>query len=306
MSNTTPHAPQSPPQPHHLRKILRTPRNVFGLVRQYFARHFPEHDPDELVTSEELSDVPTAVGAAPEAIPSYYPYPNKWCFLLGKWFWDRGNQKSRNDFKELVDIVGDPSYDPKQVGGANWAKIDRQLGGNNYDKYNEWEDKEEEDAGWNNTPISIEVPFTNRAIHPGTKQFTVPNFYHRSLVDVIQEKMANPVHDRTFHYEPYELRFDSGHLPETRVHGELYTSPAFIQAHNNLQASPAEPGCDRPRVVLGLMFSSDSTHLTSFGSASIWPLYCYFGNESKYRRCKPTEGLCSHIAYFQKVIDCFL
>ncbi|KJA21682.1 hypothetical protein HYPSUDRAFT_111821, partial [Hypholoma sublateritium FD-334 SS-4] len=49
------------------------------------------------------------------------------------------------------------------------------------------------------------------------------------------------------------------------------------------------------------MFGSDATHLTSFGSASLWPCYMYFGNESKYRRCKPTYNLCNHIAYFQKL-----
>ncbi|KJA18100.1 hypothetical protein HYPSUDRAFT_145489 [Hypholoma sublateritium FD-334 SS-4] len=49
------------------------------------------------------------------------------------------------------------------------------------------------------------------------------------------------------------------------------------------------------------MFGSDATHLTSFGSAALWPCYMYFGNESKYRRCKPTCNLCNHIAYFQKL-----
>lgn len=49
------------------------------------------------------------------------------------------------------------------------------------------------------------------------------------------------------------------------------------------------------------MFWSDSTHLTSFGDSKLWPLYMFIGNDSKYRRCKPSHKLCSHIAYFQKV-----
>ena len=37
------------------------------------------------------------------------------------------------------------------------------------------------------------------------------------------------------------------------------------------------------------MFWSDSTQLTQFGTAKLWPLYVFFGNESKYRRCQPTN-----------------
>jgi hypothetical protein len=31
-----------------------------------------------------------------------------------------------------------------------------------------------------------------------------------------------------------------------------------------------------------ILLWSDSTHLTSFGSASLWPIYLFFGNLSKY------------------------
>jgi hypothetical protein len=58
-----------------------------------------------------------------------------------------------------------------------------------------------------------------------------------------------------------------------RVQGELYTSPAFVDAHQELQDSPAEPGCNLPRVIAALMFWSDATHLTAFGNAKLWPLY---------------------------------
>ncbi|KAG1832562.1 hypothetical protein F4604DRAFT_1945993 [Suillus subluteus] len=78
-----------------------------------------------------------------------------------------------------------------------------------------------------------------------------------------------------------------------------------MDAHRELQESPGEAGCDLPRVVVALMFWSDSTHLTTFGNAKLWPLYMYFGNESKYRRCKPTCNLSNHVAYFQKLLDSF-
>ena len=39
---------------------------------------------------------------------------------------------------------------------------------------------------------------------------------------------------------------------------------------------------DTEVTVLAMMLWSDSTHLTSFGTASLWPVYLYFGNLSKY------------------------
>jgi len=49
------------------------------------------------------------------------------------------------------------------------------------------------------------------------------------------------------------------------------------------------------------MFWSDATHLTNFSDAKLWPLYLFFGGDSKYLRCKPSCHLCEHIAYFQTV-----
>ncbi|KAF8834379.1 hypothetical protein BDN67DRAFT_872912, partial [Paxillus ammoniavirescens] len=105
-----------------------------------------------------------------------------------------------------------------------------------------------------------------------------------------------------YHYEPYELQWHPpGGTCDVRVHRELYTSEAFIKAQDQLLASPCESNCDLPRCIVALMFWSDTTQLTSFGSAKLWLLYLYFGNQSKYRRCQPSSKLCSHVAYFQSM-----
>jgi hypothetical protein len=118
----------------------------------------------------------------------------------------------------------------------------------------------------------------------GPREYVVGDLYHRSLVEVVKEKLRNSVDMDYFHYELYELNWQLGNSPEPiRVHGELYTSQAFIDVHNTLQNSPPEPRCNLPRNIIALMFYSDSTHLTAFGDASLWPLYLYFGNESKYQ-----------------------
>ncbi|KAH7917537.1 hypothetical protein BV22DRAFT_1026145 [Leucogyrophana mollusca] len=247
-----------------IRHIFSTQRNTFGLIRRYFSERLPSHDPEDPLSCPSHPHDSEASNATATA-PSFYPYPNENAFRLGDWYWNHGAQKSQESFKQLLDIVGNAGFSPGDVHGVKWDKINRELGSLNY--------------------------------------FTV-DFHHRSLVSIIREKLASNEDDRFFHYEPYELLWQpiSGQ-PEIRLHGELYTSPAFLDAHRELQDSPPEPGCDLPRVVVALMFWSDSTHLTSFGSTKLWPLYLYFGNESKYRRCKPSCKLCNHAAYFQKVLS---
>ena len=48
------------------------------------------------------------------------------------------------------------------------------------------------------------------------------------------------------------------------------------------------------------MLWSDCTHLTSFGHASLWPLYLYVGTLSKYTRAKPSSFAAHHLAYIPK------
>lgn len=286
-----------------LRRVFRSPRNVFGLSRQYCGHEPPSHDPEESISLSDLCSSSHSVPAklTTTSLPtsqSFDPYPNKNSSLLGNWYWNGGAQKSQESFKELLKIVGDPDFRPADVRDTKWASINTTLGQNKFDD-EEWED---EDAGWNRTSVNISAPFHQKAVNPGPKNYVVADFYHRSLVEVIREKLANPADHRQFHYEPYELHWEPSEAHEkVRVQGELYTSPAFVNAHRELQEAPGEPGCDLPRVVAALMFWSDSTHLTSFGNSNLWPLYMYFGNESKYRRCKPSCHLCCHVAYFQKV-----
>lgn len=290
----------------------QTPRNLFGLSRLYQSESLPAHDPEDLVELQDLAEDTTDSDVGPltshqtdSGEQRFQPYPNESSFLLGEWFWSGGAQKSHQSFTSLVNIVGSSSFRPEDIHTTKWSTINKKLahsafeGGINtaLDESEEWM---EEDAGWRKTPITISVPFHSKTRRPGPKNFEVGHLYHRSLVSVIREKLANKQDMRHFHYEPYTLLWRPTETSDdVRVYGELYTSPAFLEAHQNLQNSPGEPGCGLPRVVAAMMFWSDVTHLTSFGTAKLWPCYLFFGNESKYRRCKPSCHLCNHVAYFQ-------
>jgi hypothetical protein len=266
----------------------------------------PLHDPEDYVTPQDLCEINTdtiPLVDGPSGGQPFYPYPNQNSFSLGDWYWNQGIHKSQDGFRKLIDIVGDQDFRAADIQSTNWTRINAILAENVDDDHSPHDLAHRwlgEDTGWKRTAISISVPFHHRMAIPGPRSYLAGDLYHRSIVSVIRERVTND--DRHFHYEPYELLWKSGdEAEEIRVHGELYTSAAFLSEHEKLLQSPAEPGCDALRAIVALMFWSDETHLTSFGNAKLWPCYMYFGNDSKYRRAKPSCHLCNHVAYFQTV-----
>ncbi|KIM57899.1 hypothetical protein SCLCIDRAFT_28530 [Scleroderma citrinum Foug A] len=282
--------------------------NSFGLSRQYYGDWFLTHDPEDAMTLQDLTLTPSGVdGCDSTGHPAesrallFYPYPNRLSFLLGDWYWNGGIQKSKESFKDLIKIVGAREFQPEDVNSTRWDFINAQL------RVEETgPDQSFEGASWSKTVVTIKVPFHKWTAKPGVYNYHVGNMYHHTLISIIREKLSNPRHDKLFHYQPYNLLWQRmGSPTPINIHGELYTSGTFIQAHKDLQQSPPELGCDLERVVIALMFWSDATQLTTFGNAKLWPCYMFFGNESKYRRCKPSCCLCSHIAYFNHLPDSF-
>ncbi|KAI0063164.1 hypothetical protein BV25DRAFT_453896, partial [Artomyces pyxidatus] len=60
---------------------------------------------------------------------------------------------------------------------------------------------------------------------------------------------------------------------------------------------------DLERVPALIQVWSDSAHLANFGTASVWPIYVQFGNQSKYTRARPTAKACHHLAYIPSISD---
>jgi hypothetical protein len=79
----------------------------------------------------------------------------------------------------------------------------------------------------------------------------------------------------------------------------------FLEQYEKLhhQSQTNSTGRQRARVpvLIGIMIWSDSTLLANFGTASLWPIYLYFGNQSKYSRAKPSDFAAHHLAYIPKV-----
>src|SRR6202453_4814117 len=261
--------------------VLQSTCNSFGLFRRYYAKSFPSHDPENKTTLSALSNIVDPEQSSDDP-PSFCLYSNRSSFQLGDWYWNRGAQKSQQGCKSLVDIVGAEDFEPTDIRATSWSKINHQLSLNYWDK----EDWVDNDAGRKTSDIKISVPFDRLTENPGVREYVAGSLHHRSLVNIIHNKISNPCTHAHFYYEPYELLWQpTTDHEEVRVQGELYTSPAFISAHNVLQECPVEPSCNLPCVVVALMFWSDATQLMNFGNAKLWPLYMFFGNKSKYRQC---------------------
>ncbi|RXW19487.1 hypothetical protein EST38_g6370 [Candolleomyces aberdarensis] len=220
----------------------------------------------------------------------------------------RGHRHKKPSYRALLNVVGDENFNPKDVREANWPAIDKALATSQYEADDldpNWED--DDGISWACTDITITVPFNTLSSTPGTKNFVVPGFHYRPLVPTIKRKLESLTTHEFFHTFGYELRWrPSEEHEDVRVYGEIYTSPAFLEAYKELQQSPVEKDCSLPRYVLALMFASDATMLASFGTAKLWPLYLCFGNDSKYRRAKPSENLFEQVAYFEKAGSTFL
>ena len=288
-----------------IRRILKSLNNAFGLYQQYHAIHFPDHNPIENITPNDLTDTTQILSSNPPA-HKYYPYPNQSLFLLGEWYWNDGEKKSQSSLQNLLKIVGHPDFCPEDIAGINWQDINAQLSREHSEVSNMedgWEDTQASRPGsWIKMLIKINVPFHKKIRYPGQKLFNVGTLHHRRLTSLIREKITWATSHAHLHFEPYELFLQSNEGAEpVRIHGELFTSEVFIQAHHELQDSPREPGCDLPRVLLGLMFASDGTQLTSFSTAQLWPIYLMVGNESKEQRAKPSCHAFEHVAYLKMV-----
>lgn len=154
---------------------------------------------------------------------------------------------------------------------------------------------------WKEVAVDIEIP-VGVAKTPA-RTYRIPGLHYRSITQVIKATWGAAA-SRNFHLTPFKRIHVDALGVETRVYDEVYTSDAFETAHNNLQKQSPEPDCKLEKVIAGLMFWSDSTHLTNFGTASVWPIYMYFANLSKYLRAKPNSGACHHMAYIPSV--CFI
>lgn len=272
---------------------------MFGIFREYL--HRPSYDPDAHIQSGDLAyfrPPSTPVHIPWDASldhPPPWPFENMSKYLLMNWFYTGSTQKSESEITRLAkEVIGHTEFKPEDLAGFSAHRENKHLDDSRDSGYT----TPFSDDDWQEVSVEIEIPVPKQKT-PAQK-FEVHGLYRRSIIQVIKATWGS-VTSQSFHLTPFKRIHVNSHGVETRVYDEVYTSEAFEAAHDRLQKDSSEAGCNLEKVIAGLMFWSDSTHLTNFGTAKVWPLYMYFANLSKYIRAKPNSGACHHMAYIPSV-----
>jgi hypothetical protein len=285
----------------HVYDFFRSGINQFHILREY--HHRPSYDPDAHVQPDNLANFVTDVplkesSPAISHPPPPWPFENMSKYLLMNWFHTGGNQKSEGEVNRLVkEVIGAAEFRPADLANFSVHQANQTL--DQSDLGSSHETTPFSSDGWREVSVDIEIPVPSKNTPP--KTFSVPGLHSRSIIQIIKAVWGS-ISSAQFHLTPFKrIHINQTTGNETRIYDEVYTSDVWIDAHDKLQKQPNEPGCQLEKVIAGLMFWSDSTHLTSFGTSSVWPVYMYFANLSKYIRAKPNSGACHHVAYIPYV-----
>jgi len=291
----------------------RTCPNSYGIYRVYPDGE-PSYSPDEIYSLESVTDDPAAISndsdelchpwwaAAPSSDKKYYaPFQTATHFHLMRWFYDGSSTKTLSTLDDLVqNVLLASDFRREDLVGFRAAREAERL-----DKSSHTPSRFSADDNWIESDIQISLP-AEGVMHASENlapKFTIPGLLHRQLLNVIKGALQE-TSTKQFHLFPYQEFWEpSQGSPPERIYSELYTSDAFIAEHNKLRANGNKQGSgsQTENVIIAVTLWSDSTHLTSFGNASLWPIYLYVGNISKYIRSKPTSNSAHHLAYIPKV-----
>ncbi|KAG6809229.1 hypothetical protein H0H92_001089 [Tricholoma furcatifolium] len=236
---------------------------------------------------------------AEEQTSPFAPFLNATVFQLMNWFY-QSTTKTLADLDSLVnDVILHPDFTQSDLRGFRAARECQRL----------------EDTGtktssslaylktdnWRESTVKIHLPLVReKFISENEAPSLEVKFVHRSFMEVlktgIQEYAASSAHLRGFK----QFWKPSPTEPAQRVYGEVYTSDAFLKMEEEL---PDIPGCSLKKVVVPLLLYSDSTHLANFGTASLWPIYIWFGWISKYARARTSSFAAHHLAYLPSLPD---
>jgi hypothetical protein len=316
--------PQSPPEPsspppQHLPPpvAIDTEPNDFGIYRSY--TKWPTLDPEDTVGLAEVCDSTGLEGSDMKITPSqsaksnilspsptsstadtpFDPFPNATIFRLMNWWYGGSTMKSAAELDRLVnDVLLQDDFSQEHLRGFSCAREAGRL-----DRHGTAHTTLSPSKGWMESTVKITLPAEciAKGSEPQSAEYDIPGVFHRSLTEIVKQAFQD-TGSQTFHLTPFKQFWKPvKDKPPVRLHSELYTSDAMLEEYNKICSSPGEPGCKLERVVASIMVWSDTTHLTNFGAASLWPIYLFFGNQSKYTRAKPKSFACHHLAYIPSV-----
>ena len=314
---TSPSPPLADPESPTLSlpDVYETEPDEFGLFRSYASR--PTYIPDEDLPLDAVCDAAGLAiaksdtrgcqsGFASSATLAgsfgdiFAPFLNATVFRLMSWFYSGSNTKSVEELDKLVnEVILAEDFNSSDLKGFRAARELERLNNHSEEPNFDLPSKD----GWIETSVNILLPAerNRNQSESDAPQFTVEGLFYRPLTEVIKSAFQGASAEG-FHLTPFRLFWQhSENEPPERIISEMYNSDAVLEEHEKIQSQPHESGCTLETVVASVMLWSDSTHLAQFGTASLWPIYMFFGNQSKYTRAKPTSFSANHIAYIPSV-----
>ena len=262
-------------------------------------------------TSSWLSSFgPSTLGTV-ENSENFAPFLNRSTFLLMSCYYNGSSTKSYADVDKLIhNVIRHEEFEASDFGATfSTAHEAERMDKNQPSKSSVESDKSgllpfKFEDGWIQASVSIPVPcdgfiFKSEQDAP---RFIVNGIWYRRPLEVIKLSFSEPAAEK-FHITPFkEYWKPSKDEPEERIYWETFTADVFNEEYEILRETSREgPNSELEAFIAGIMFYSDTTHLTSFGTACLYPMYMYVGNQSQYTRAKASEFTAHHIAYIPKV-----
>jgi Plavaka transposase len=223
-----------------------------------------------------------------EAVPPFHPFPNFTQYALSHHFLNTfSGQHSGADFDQLMNVISDTRFVPADIKNFRVQHMQQLLDGMDLCLGDGWK---------RDVDVIIHVPEGKKWLSsPQGRPVKEPGLCHRRLREIMRKVYSTATN---LHFTPFELFHQTPDGSVARVWGDLYSSPAFLEAHKRLLKVA---GCTAESAIAPLMFWSDSTHLTSFGTSKLWPIYMFLGSQDKHLRVKPRANVCHHVAYIPSV-----
>ncbi|KIM54557.1 hypothetical protein SCLCIDRAFT_31001 [Scleroderma citrinum Foug A] len=238
--------PRSRRLPARFHDLLPTPLfNLWGIACEY--RHRPSHDPDAFLSTKDLSNFtcsalkqvghdPSARQEGPSPLRDNHAPPWPWANMsvwrVMNWRLTGSAQKSSAEVNRLVrEVIQAEDFNILELDGFNahtetscLDAAERAL-------------PEDDPFGidqWKTTNVEISVPTREKNPEGNGRAFCVEGLRYRPLTSVVRAVFAEAL-SKLFHLTPFKHIWRSPLTGcEQRVYDELYTSDAWIQAHDEI------------------------------------------------------------------------
>jgi len=287
-----------------------TEANGFGLYHVYTRK--PRTDPEENLTLEDLLDdamseqhlnhsmaASTVTSRSGTAVDFFHPFPNETVFRCMSWFLGESGILSAAGFDRFIrEVILSDEFNREDLRSFGTARELTRL-----DKHGRTDLPFSADDGWKEGSVTLHIPKAKakHASETASPQVPISGIYYRPLLEVIKAACQSS-QAKEYHWVPFKLVHQSP-TEDVRAYTDIYNSDAMLEEDAKIRAMARHPDDDPDTevAILAMLLWSDSTHLASFGTASLWPVYLYFGNLSKYARGRPNAHAAHHIAYIPSV-----